>query len=72
MCFALLELLDRFFEISRGTKGTFNKHFIGKFNVKGLLHVQEYSDRSHRIQTELRKLYVVVDGVQLHQAEVPA
>ena len=33
--------------------------------------ISENSDRSHRIQTELRELHVIVDEIRLRRAEVP-
>jgi hypothetical protein len=62
---SLSELLDRFFQVPSGPEGSFDEHVIGETNVKRLLHIQEDSDRSHRIQTELHELHVVVDGVRL-------
>ena len=69
---ALSEHLDGFFQLSSGAEGTFNEHFVGKTNVKRLLHVQKHRDRTHRIETELHEFHVVVDGVRLRRTEVSA
>ena len=44
---------------------------VGKTNLKRLLHVQKHRDCSHRIQTELRELHVVVNRIRLRRTEVP-